>query len=84
MKATTIKATIKTTRKTSNNECQVYIRVTHDRQSQYIPTGIMILSTDFDNVRGICKEVFKNNQQKVVLHKQYNALLSNLIIKYES
>lgn len=77
MKALTIKVVIKGWNVTQNGQTQVYIRVTKNRLSRFISTGIMVEPVDFDKISGLCKTTFKKGTErhKNSLHEQYNDIL---------
>lgn len=79
MKAITINAVIKSGRINKLGETQLYIRVTKERNSQFISTGLMIQPADFDKAKGKCKVIFKNDLAKGLLHQSYNEILHSKI-----
>lgn len=85
MKATTIKAVIRKRSKDEdiNKDYQIYIRITKNNEQQYLATGIVINGLDFDQKAEKCKEIYRTNPKKSLLHKQYNVILQDKINDYK-
>lgn len=83
MKAITFKAQVITARIRQDGTAQIYLRVTKNKKSSYIATGLLVMAIDFDNKVGFCKEKFKD-QKKVVEYKKVNMLINEKIAEHKA